>query len=75
MMSEYIEVSLQEILLETLPKKSAAQYQKAWQMFKSEMAIPDDVTPTEAQYLRYFFEDQARKELQGINNVDNLFHA
>ncbi len=49
---------LEDIKLQTLEKKSAVLYQKAWKAVKSEMAIFDDATRSEADSLRYFSQIQ-----------------
>ncbi len=51
---------MESILLEALPKKSAANYKKAWKEFTDDQKIPDETSPTEADYLRYL--SRLRKE-------------
>lgn len=56
---------LRNLLLETIPPKSAAIYRKSWADFYKFLRLPEDQQPTEANYLFYFDYLRRTKKFKG----------
>ena len=59
------ERSIEDILLKSIPPKSAELHQKTWKIFKKCSGLDDATNPIEEDYLRYFDFLRHEKKLKG----------
>ncbi len=72
--------SLENIMLESMPKKSRKAYEKAWTEFRKDERINDGTMPNESNYLRHFSKLRKERKLKGstlwsMYSRLNAFHS